>query len=462
MKKLYFLLAIVLFASCDEDFINLIPVSDQSIDGFYRSESDLEQAVIGAYDGLQSPYRSNFTYFMEVRSDNSFNSNTTANGGANADFDNFTLASSNYILNDTWNACYRSIQRSNIILNRMDEVTMDEQIKTYRAGEIKFIRALTYFNMVRMWGDVPLILEEIKDPFEAFKHERTPAAEVYVAIIKDLEEAIAVLPDTWKATKDIGRVTSGAARTLLGKVYLTRKEYAKALAEFEKVIGSGVYSLVPRFSDVFGEGKENNKESIFEIQYKSDAFGEGGSDGGLFSSGDGDNWPSPNMMQLFSNNWDDRFDATIDTSFNFPKFAKQKATRGADGSFGANVVVLRYADVLLMAAETLNELGYNQPKSFDYLNLVRDRANATLYDQTSLPDQAQFRTAIELERRLELAFENHRWFDLLRTGRALEVMSKAEGASAFGINVQPHQLLFPIPLEQIDASGGLIIQNPEY
>lgn len=462
MKKLYLLLVVALFTSCDADFINLIPVSDQSIDGFYRSDSDLEQAVIGAYDGLQTPYRSNFSYFMEVRSDNSYNSNTTANGGANADFDNFTLASSNYILNDTWNACYRGIQRCNIILNRMNGVAMDEQIRSYRAGEVKFIRALTYFNMVRIWGDVPLILQEMKDPFEAFDHHRTPSAEVYASIIKDLEDAIAVLPETWKGTHNIGRVTSGAARTLLGKVYLTRKEYTKALSEFEKVIGSGVYALVPRFADVFGEANENNKESIFEIQFKSDAFGEGGSDGGLFSSGDGDNWPSPNMMELFKNNWDDRFDASIDTSFNFPKFAKQKSVRGADGSFGSNVVVLRYADLLLMAAETLNELGYGQANSFSYLNQIRTRASASQYDVNSLPDQERFRKAIELERRLELAFENHRWFDLLRTGRALEVMSEAQGASAFDINIKPHQLLFPIPLEQIDASGGLVVQNQDY
>src|SRR4028118_846505 len=134
---------------------------------------------------------------MEVPSDNSYNSNTTGNGGANADFDNFTLASSNVILNDTWNACYRTIQRCNIILNRVDQVAMNEQIKRQRTGEVKFIRALLYFNMVRIWGDVPLIVEEIDDPFEAFTHKRDPTDLVYAQIIKDLREAIEALPAKW-------------------------------------------------------------------------------------------------------------------------------------------------------------------------------------------------------------------------------------------------------------------------
>ncbi|HTF29119.1 MAG TPA: RagB/SusD family nutrient uptake outer membrane protein [Flavitalea sp.] len=462
MKKLYFILVIAVFTGCSKDFINLVPISDQSIEGFYKSETDISQAVIGVYDGLQGLYSGNFAYFMEVPSDNSFNSNTTGNGGANADFDNFTLASSNFILNDTWNACYKDIQRCNIILNRINGVTMNEQLKSYRTGEVKFIRAILYFNMVRIWGDVPLIVEEIDDPFEAFDHVRDPTDKVYAQIIKDLEEAIAVLPGKWPAANDLGRVTQGAAITLLGKVYLTRKDYAGADLQLEKVISSGTYKLVSDFAKVFGVENENNIESIFEVQYKSDAFGEGGGDGGLYASGDGNNWPSANMINLFRNNNDARYDASIDTTFNFPKFAKLKAVRGADGSFGSNFMVLRYADVLLMAAESLNEISYDKGNAFNYLNQVRQRAGAPVYNQSSLPDQQSFRAAIELERRLELAFENHRWFDLLRTGRALQVMSTAVGGSAFPINIKPYQLLFPIPLEQVDASGGKIKQNPEY
>ena len=462
MKQVYLIVTIVLFTACRKDFINLVPVSDQSIEGFYKSETDISQAVIGAYDGLQGLYSGNFPYFMEVPSDNSYNSNTTGNGGANADFDNFTLASSNVILNDTWIACYRTIQRCNIILNRVDQVAMNEQLKTQRKGEVKFIRALLYFNMVRIWGDIPLIVDEIEDPFEAFNHKRDPTDQVYTHIIKDLREAIDALPVKWGSANDLGRATKGAARTLLGKVFLTRKDYAGADNELQAVINSGTYTLVPDFAKVFGVENENNIESIFEVQYKSDAFGEGGNDGGLFASGDGNNWPSANMLKLFVSNNDSRFDASIDTTFNFPKFAKQKAVRGADGSFGSNVIVLRYADVLLMEAEVLNEQAYNKENAFNYLNRVRRRAGATIYDQASLPNQESFRAAIELERRLELAFENHRWFDLLRTGRALDVMSTTVGGSAFALNIKPFQVLFPIPLEQVDASGGIIKQNPGY
>ncbi|PRD46129.1 RagB/SusD family nutrient uptake outer membrane protein [Sphingobacterium haloxyli] len=451
-------------SSCSEDFINLMPISQQSADGFYRSASDMEQAVMAAYDALQdgAQYGGNgFDHFMEVRSDNTFNDNTTQEGGARAAFDNFTLSPSNFMLNNTWNSCYKGIQRCNIVLNRIDAIEMDETAKTQRKGEVQFIRALTYFNLVRIWGDVPLVTNEIEDAFEAFAHERTSTEEVYAQIIRDLQSAAESLPEVWDGNEG-GRATRGAAKTLLGKVYLTTQDYGNALTQLEAVINSDVYGLLPDFADVFSVSNKNHRESIFEVQYKSGTNGEGNTITDPMQSGDVNNKPSPNIVRLFEENFDNRFESSIVYAFNSARSAKRIDTRGTDGSFGFNTMVLRYADVLLMVAEALNEQAYGNDEAFTYLNAVRDRADASLYDRTSLPDQQSFREAIALERRLELAFENHRWFDLLRTGKALQVMNDSEGVSALPFTMEEHDLLFPIPQAQIDASSGKLTPNPGY
>lgn len=472
MNKIYIIFCFALCTACSEEFIELAPLSEQSSDNFYQTETDMEQAVIAAYDALQdgSQYGGNgFDHFMEVRSDNTFNDNTTQSGGARARFDNFNLESSNFMLNNTWNSCYRGIQRCNIVLNRIGEVAMDEQIRAVRIGEVQFLRALTYFNLVRIWGDVPLIVNEVEDPFEAFDHTRTSTDEVYGAIIADLQNALTVLP-VEHSPNEIGRVTRGAAQALLGKVHLTRNQFSEAVTALEEVINSGTYQLLDDFASVFDVNNENHSESIFEVQYKSGTNGEGNGITDPTQGQDVNNKPSPNMVQLFQENLDDRFEASVQLTDAEPFSKKRLDERGTDGTFGFNTMVLRYADVLLMAAEARNELGYEADgTAFEYLNQVRARANAELYTSVEIPDQEAFREAIALERRLELAFENHRWFDLVRTGRALSVMNAAnEGglspnaASALPFSVAAHQLLYPIPLAQIDASGGNLNQNPGY
>ena len=472
MRSFYIILSILLLQACGEDFIDLAPLSEQSADNFYNTESDMEQAVIAAYDVLQdgSQYGGNgFDHYMEVRSDNSFNDNTTQSGGARANFDNFNLAASNYMLNDTWNSCYLGIQRCNIVLNRISEIEMDADIANNRVGEMKFIRALTYFNLVRIWGDVPLVLNEIEDPFEAFEHTRAVEGNVYAQIIQDLEDAIAVLPDSY-ATSDVGRATKGAAQTLLGKVYLTRQQYAEAAEILKAVIDGGNYRLLEDFAAVFDVANENNEESIFEVQYKSGTNGEGNGIIDPTQGQDVNNKPSPNIVQLFQENSDDRFEATIQITSGQPYSKKRIDELGADATFGFNTMVLRYADVLLMYAEALNESGYeSNGAAFSAINEVRERANAIIYTSTDLPNQQSFRDAIALERRLELAFENHRWFDLVRTGKAVEVMNAANAgglsenaASALPFSMDEHQILFPLPQTQIDASGGKLTQNSGY
>ncbi len=459
------------FTACSEDFINLAPVSEQSTANFYKNQSDIEQAVVAAYDALQdgAQYGGNgFDHFMEVVSDNTFNDNTTQNSGQRAQFDNFQLTANNTMLDATWTSCYKGIQRCNIVLSRIDAIVMDEETRNIRKGEIKFIRALTYFNLVRIWGDVPLVLNEVQDPFESFNHTRNATDAIYAQIIKDLEEAIIALPITFKSP-DVGRATKGAAQTLLGKVYLTQKQYQQAITVLEQIINAGTYQLLPNFADIFNVKNKNNAESIFEVQYKSGTFGEGNNTTDPAQGQDVNNKPSPNIVKLFRENLDDRFEASVQLTANNPYSKKRLDARGSDGTFGFNTMVLRYADVLLMAAEALNEIGYNNGKAFDYLNQLRTRAKATPYTTAELASQESFRQAIDKERRLELAFENHRWFDLLRTGKALEVMNAANGggsspnaASALAFTMKAHQVLFPIPQTQIDASAGQLKQNQGY
>lgn len=183
----------------------------------------------------------------------------------------------------------------------------------------------------------------------------------------------------------------------------------------------------------------------------------------LITGSDVNNLPSDNLLKLFEENQDDRKDASvIDLGVQGWRLYKWHDTKGTNNGMGFNIMVLRYADVLLMAAEIMNEIGYGQPQALEYLNQIRKRSHATEYTSSDLPDQETFRTAITKERRLELAFENHRWFDLLRTGKAIEVLNNSQGASIYPINVKPYQLLFPIPQAEIDASGHKLEQNEGY
>ena len=467
MKKIFvLLLSASLLTGCN-DFIDLNPVSQQSADNFYRDKAEMEQALNAAYSALQSTSQHGgigFQSFMEVSSDNTWNTNTTQNGGAYAAFDNFVVDPTNTLVESTWVSCYDGIQKANIVLTRIASInSITEENKKQIIGEASFLRALTYFNMVRLWGGVPLITEEVTDVNQAFKHTRDTEENVYNLIISDLKQAIENLPKSYEGD-DIGRATKGAAQTLLAKVYMTRKDWNSALELLNSVISSGTYELLPNFADVFSTENKNNKESIFEVQFDKTIEGEGYYGGDPLQIGsDVNNLPSKNLIRLFEENPDDRKDATIkDMGVQGVRMYKWHDTKGENGGLGFDIIVLRYADVLLMASETMNELEYGKPDALKYLNMVRERSHAKPYTYSDLPDKERFFKAIDKERRLELAFENQRWFDLVRTGQALDVLNKNDGSSMLKVNMDKHQLLFPIPQSEIDASGNELKQNPDY
>lgn len=483
IRKLLILLTPVIIAGtgCSKNFLDLKPQSQGSVDNFYKTAADIDQAVAGAYDALQSigQYGQNFVYFMEVSSDNSKQESITNSGGIYGDFDLFRVVASNTALDQTWQYCYSGIIRCNTILDRIDPIAMDEATRNIRKGEAKFLRALTYFNLVRIWGPVSLVTREVTNPYDAFQFGRASADSVYAQIIKDLQDAAGLLPASFTG-KDLGRATKIAAQTLLGKVYLTQKNYTAARDQLETVIdyanaNPNALSLLTSFADLFKVTNENNKESIFEVQFVKGGVGEGSRFVNLFAPANttqftngigtalGDNEPTTNLADAYAAG-DVRKAVTIGAIADGRTYAKKYVGQDVPGlanDAGNNFIVLRYADVLLMYAETLNEIAYDASGTGDawkYLNNVHQRAGLTAVTTAGLPDQAAFRLAVENERRLELAFENHRWFDLVRTGRALDVMN----ASGGGFTVKKHQLIFPVPQSQIDTNPDKIKQNPDY
>lgn len=479
IKIITLLIGVILFGC--EGKLDIAPISNVSADGFFKTESDIEQAVVASYDNLQEEgqYGFDYMFLMEIRSDNAFVESPTNSGGDQGNIDLFQVSSGNFRINDAWNSCYRGIQRFNTVLNRIGEIDMDATLKNTRIGEVKFLRALTYFNLVRLWGDVPLVVEETTDPFEAFSIGRTSVSEVYAQIVNDLSEAISDLPNTNEA----GRATKGAAQTLLGKVHLTLGNWSDAVSVLDAVSG---YSLQPNFTDNFGIANENGMESIFEIQFQGGSgsildntitnnTGEGspypnqvapvGSANELLNgigSQRGENIPDNALFNSFESG-DARRDASIGVLSNgTTKYAKKLIDIPVDDyDSDLNVIVLRYADVLLMKAEALNEVGYvADGEAFDLLNQIRNRAGLTDLTAADLPTQSSFRDAIATERKHEFVSENHRWFDLLRTGKAIEVMN----ASTSAFTVSDFQLVYPIPLSAIDAinDASIFPQNPGY
>lgn len=478
MKKIKFVslkILTLLLVNCTSDFLDVPPQSYPIAEKFYKTESDMETAVIGCYASLQSKgqYKINFLYVMEVRSDNSYVTNLTKGDGKEGNIDLFREFPTNTVLNSIWLDCYEGIQRCNIVLNRIDAVPyQNEASKEIRKGEVRFLRALTYFNIVRLWGDIPLITDEIKNIEDVYGHVRKPVEEVYELIFEDLTKASLALPDR---QVDVGRVTKGAALTLLGKVYLTRKNWDACTSTLKQVEYLD-YELLADYATVFDVANENNKESIFEVQFKGNIIGEGS----LFlrlhapqgntsllnnvgHSGIGDNQPTLDLESAFSSD-DLRRPVTIGYTGGKSHTNKYNGIPYDTNDEDNNFMVLRYADVLLMLAEAHNEMGYDtNGEAFDYLNRVRNRAGLAPYDTADLPNQEAFRMAVYKERRLELAFENHRWFDLLRTDTAIEVMQAYQlKEDRADMSVQNHHLLYPIPQSQLDRSQGELTQNPGY
>ncbi|MES2378404.1 MAG: RagB/SusD family nutrient uptake outer membrane protein [Bacteroidota bacterium] len=499
MKKYSLILLLVLSAvGCKKSVLELAPISQASANTFYKTSGDMVIAVNAGYAALQNQAAAGTEFmFGDLPTDDAI-AVPSLYGQGHGDFDNYTsksLGTNANNINARYQAAYIGITRVNVILNRIDGVTFtDAALKKRLVAESKFLRAYFYFNLVKVFGGVPLILKELATPDEAFTYGRTTAAAVYAQIQQDFTEAAADLPASYAGT-DIGRATSGAAKGMLARVLLFQKKYTEALPLLQAVIAQSpaVYDLLPNYADVFKNANGNNKEILFAVQFTAStiANGEGNSVVGSFNptvvipgvvafTGTNADQPTADLYNAYSSG-DARRDINIQyvtiAGVPTPWVSKYNTPSIAVGpENGTDYPVLRYADILLMYAECLNETG-STPAALPYINKVIDRAYGNtshelqmtnpLITSTYIANQAALRDRIVLERRLELAFEGLRFFDLVRTDLLVPVMNAyfitnhilVSGAV---ITISNNNKLFPIPQGQIDINPTKITQNPGY
>ncbi len=453
----------VILMSCKKDFLTLTPQSQITDGNFYKTSNDITQAVTASYAALQSGsmYGGHFITLMETRSDNIEDINPGGNAGRDYNIDQFLAKADNGAIRESWLALYNAISRCNNIIANISVVS-DATLKAQYEGEAKFLRALHYFNIVRLWGNAPLVLTPISAS-EAKKQIRNTTIEVYGAIEADLKAAITALPTSFTGT-NTGRATQGAAKALLAKVLLTQKKYAEAINILKDLVPATTnvygYRLLPNVADVFSVSNKNNAEIIFAVKYNKAIVGQGHGLNQYF------NQPSIDpLLTAAYNNTDTRKDLlnTVTVNANNKPVKKYQDTFDpSNNTLGNDYIILRYADVLLMYAEALNEVGYSSTgDAFTYLNAVRARANATTYTSATLINQLDFKNAVLLERRLEFPLELHRWFDLVRTNTAITAL---QNSGLTKITIQPFQYIYPVPQDEINVMNNPVgfPQNPQY
>lgn len=517
--KIAAFLMVVGLSSCQKS-IDIEPISNVPVDNYYRNYKEVNNALTGCYNGMQGPLYSEWM-FTELRSDNSKqgvpNSTNVANTELNA-LDMFTLSPFHERVYDYWLATYNNIRSINYVLRSLGVTYENKQIvigegtakmtdaeKNKIVGEALFLRAYHNFNLVRLFGGAFLVDKPLT-PQEAKLINRSTVQDLYDFIIADLKKANETFPNITFASipaADLGRANIWASKALLAKVYLTVKQ-GDALSLLTDIIDHSGYGLLTAYSDVFSITNEMNKEIIFAVRYKSGGLGIGSPFANLFAptgsgnaivnnDGNGFNFPTEEMKTIYKTG-DKRKDVTIaqytSTKPYVKKFLSQVALRyDAENDFP----VIRFSDVLLMKAEAIGFDGVNG-ESVGLINKVRERAGALDYgantdfgvkfykypasgtSSISTPDL--FKKALFNERKIELAFENQRYFDILRQPDATQIIKDhfaAEFAThyskiipavtlvALQANVTQDRLILPIPQKEIDKNDQIKIeQNAGY
>jgi hypothetical protein len=490
MKKYWFPLLTLLLTGCTKDFLTRTPPGDLVFDQFFQTEAHAVQATNAVYDQFRSfdCAALGFLAVTDVISDDADKGSTVNDQPLMADIDNLNLDPSNPYFSTIYRGYYQAIARANLAIENIPGIDMEANLKNRLLGECRFLRAYSYLLLVQWFGDLPLITRTLSAD-EYYAQTRQPVAEIYSQIEADLQAAANALPekDAYPAA-DLGRATRGAAKGLLAKLYLLTKNYTGAEKECLDIINSGKYSLLTKYADNFLPTGENGAESVFEIQSAApptqQAAGPGSSPynmvqgvRGVPNLGWGFNRPSDNLISAFESG-DPRREATIlyvgeilpDGSAQIqdnPEIVGERFNQkawvpnhpGLQDNGPGNIRVLRYADILLLAAEAMNENG-KITEARALLNQIRKRARGS--STFILPDvvstvQVDLREKIYKERRVELAMEHHRWFDLLRWGRAAPIMLAL--GKPF---VSPKHERLPIPQREVDLTGNKIAQNPGY
>ena len=418
MKKILVLasLATLLMTSCGDSFFDLEPASSVTIDKVYKTASDYNVAVIGCYAKLQSQVNF-YTECCEYRSDNLSLGAPTAGTQDRYDIDHFTEKPSNGILSSYWANFNNNVYRCNLLLDQIDGANFAENLKKQYKGEAMFIRALNYFNMYRIWGGVPAT-KHVVSAAEALKVARYSDEQMFDLIAGDLKEIVDnnYLPETYSSA-DMGRATSGAAKALLGKVYLTFHKWTEAKDILSQLIGK--YQLVSPIAQVFNVDNKNNNEIIFAVHFNKEIEGEGHSYWYNLTNASDDTNQTSSLLNTFPTG-DARKDLItyVQVEKNVRLMNKFYDTKSPTfKTVGNDQILLRYADVLLMYAEALNEIQYDASEgslALKYLNAVRQRAGISNLTVKQLPTQEKFRKGILVERQREFPYEGQRWFDLVR------------------------------------------------
>ena len=489
MKKIItFIATVALFVSCTE--LEVTPTSFKTEENLFITQDDAVASVTAAYASLsldpgeQSLFGRNLYFLTDMGSDYAAAGVSATNPQVRA-MSSLTHDATNDRVQVAWRQIYAGINRANIAIDNIQKVTGSEVVKTRLINEAKFIRGLLYFQAVRIWGGVPIRLHEPTSiNVESLKTPRATVDAVYTQIIKDLTDAES-LPSTY-STADVGRATSGAAKAILTKVYLTRKDYPNAILKAREVINGGYgYALFESFQDIFTKTKKNGKEHIFSVQFEPNQAGNGSS-GNNFQATSFTGFTATEPADIISDvalfydiyaAGDVRRDVSYKkqllnpatgTLYTFPKpiFSKYLDLNNlaTPGNVAINFPLIRYADILLSLAEAINEQGAPTPEAYELINQVRRRAFAK---PINTPDptvdlaglnQVTFRAAIQEERKKEFVQEGQRWFDLVRWGTLVTEVKKVTAKNS----VSERNNLYPIPQSERNIDPVGLPQNDGY
>jgi hypothetical protein len=487
IKYFIYLVSSVFLTGCSESFFERYPFDELNEQGFFDNARNFEYSVNAAYDNLRDVYGQLF--YFDLASDDLYADKFNAAGSITyGTINELDVMSDNGVISSFWDNSYRAINRCNLVLDNIDNAVMDATLQKRLKGEALFLRSLVYFNMVRIFGGVPLVTKDLKTPEEAFSYGRSTVDQVYNdLIIPDLEKIVTeqLLPASYTENANIGRATLYATHALLGKIYLTRHDYAKAKTHLKTVHDNrDVHYLLPNYADIFDATNPNNPEIIFAVQYAAGLIRSGTTGmGNPFCSAAMPNeqtgpgiWGSGgNGMYLMTYDLYGRFDLSdkrinlIDTAWGSPtrpiydkyvftvKYRDKTNTTVRDS--GNDWPVLRFADVLLMYAEVLAEEGDLSGAEAE-VRAIRERAGLTTMPPMST--KAEAKQAIADERRLELFCEGHRWFDILRTETVMTVMTAHfrgpwnDYQIGTNVTIDESDLLFPLPKFEVDLNPDVL------
>ncbi|GAA4320077.1 RagB/SusD family nutrient uptake outer membrane protein [Compostibacter hankyongensis] len=474
-------------ASCNDQYLDLLPPSDLTEANFYKTANDMNSAVIGIYSSYQARIPRDWI-LLEMPSDELYPTGYHNFFGL-TDLNSLAFLPDDQHFSDFWKKSYSGIYRANAVLKNIEIPTDYEATqKDQYTGEARFMRALFYFDLVRMFGGIP----KVTSLFSVEESKSTPRAseaEIYALITDDLKAAIDMLPP--KENMQKGRANKGAATALLVKVYVYLKDWKNAKTYLDKMPDFH-YRLMDDFAALWTEQNEDNDEIIFAMKYTAETNGQPLTDDflpyfgvtGISKHGQENGFPAWSLMKkyekddsrkavTFTEYWKSPDSPEEEPAIWYPYVNKFAVPHTTPGSSGLDIPVLRYADLLLLKAEVLYNL--NQPdQALTALNSVRERAFGNTdhdYALSDIPDAEAFYDKLLLERQLELAFENQRWFDLVRTGRYLTVLKQLETSynpatqTPLVLHLDPKEFQkhFPIPQDQIDLNNpGVLEQNEGY